>query len=338
MRIISLLAGANELLAELGLQSAICGTAHGAPGATGGVPIVARLVDEHTVDGHTPNGQTAGEPPLVETRAHEHVTRFVVDREAVGTLRPDVLITEEVCSVCLAAYEPLAAGVGVAQTTIEGQAVRLVSLHPRRLEDVLGPIVPLATLLQHPDRGHSLLKVRSSRLLALSMHVARYLVRHGGERPRVLLATVDGDWPRPDSSPPELRLPGRWMPDMIDAAGGLPLLAEAGDDDRASTPEVLRRAQPDVLIVGASSLATAVAATTQLAAAAEWQDVPAVRDGRAWALRFDELLTQPSPRLVDGVEVLLRIISPHVLGANGTPPAPERAVPVPSPPPMAQSS
>jgi len=31
------------------------------------------------------------------------------------------------------------------------------------------------------------------------------------------------------------------------------------------------------------------------------------------------------------VEVLLRIISPAALGANGTPPPTDRAVPVPSP-------
>lgn len=333
MRIVSLPAGANALLAELGLQSAICGTALGAAGAGNSVPVVAR-----PADGETSDGETSGEPPLVETSAHDHVTRFVVDRAAVSALRPDLLITEEVCPVCLAAYQPLAAGAAVAQTTIGGRAVRLVSLHARRLEDVLAPIVPVATLLQHPDRGHSLLKLRSSRLLALSMHVARYLVRHGGERPRVLLATVNREWPGSGVSRAELRVPGRWVPDMLDAAGGLPLLSQAGEDDATPAPEALRRAQPDVLIVGAPSLATAVAATTQLVSHADWQDVPAVRQGRAWALLFDGLLTHPSPRLVDGVEVLLRIISPHVLGANGTPPTPDRAVAVPSPPSMALSS
>ncbi|MDQ3699474.1 MAG: cobalamin-binding protein, partial [Chloroflexota bacterium] len=135
MRIVSLPAGANDLLADLGLQAAICGTALGAPRAAAGVPVVARLAD----------GEPSDELPLLVTRPHDHVTRFVVDRAAVGALRPDVLITEEVCPVCLAEYDPLAAGAAVAQTTIDGHEVRLVSLHARRLEDVLAPIVPLAT-------------------------------------------------------------------------------------------------------------------------------------------------------------------------------------------------
>jgi len=43
-------------------------------------------------------------------------------------------------------------------------------------------------------------------------------------------------------------------------------------------------------------------------------------------LKLDGLFTRPAPHLVDAVEVLLRMVFPAALGANGTPPPPERAL------------
>lgn len=325
MRLVSFPAAANDLLADLGLASEIAGKAAGVPGEVRDAPDVARATDLPAPD----------QPLLSGLGAHEHTTRFVVDRPLLRAVRPDVLITEEVCPVCRAAYRPLADGAAVSHTTIDGQDVTLVTLNARRLEDVLAPIVPLATMVGHPQRGHSLLNTRSARLLALGMHVARHLVRNGGDRPRVVLAAVGGELSGPRGVPPgagsPLRLPGRWLPDMIDAAGGVPLLAEAGGDDLTLAPERVSQAQPDVLLLGAPDLASARGAATALAADGAWGDVPAVRQGRTWALHLDGLFTHPSPRLVEGVEILLRIIFPQALGANGAPPAADRALPVHAP-------
>ncbi len=320
MRLVSFPAAANDLLADLGLASEIAGKAAGVPGEVRDAPDVARATDLPTPD----------QPLVSGLRAHEHTTRFVVDRPLLRAVRPDVLITEEVCPVCRSAYRPLVDGAAVSHTTIDGQDMTLVTLNARRLEDVLAPIVPLATLVGHPQRGHSLLNARSARLLALGMHVARHLVRNGGDRPRVVLAAVGDELsgPRGMALGAPLRLPGRWLPDMIDAAGGVPLLAEAGADDLTLAPDRVSRARPDVLLVGAPDLASARGAATALVADGAWGHVPAARQGRIWALRLDGLFTHPSPRLVEGVEILLRIIFPQALGANGAPPAADRALPV----------
>jgi hypothetical protein len=152
------------------------------------------------------------------------------------------------------------------------------------------------------------------------MHVARYLVRVGGSRPSVALVRPGGQ----DAPDGGLVAFGRWFPDLLDAAGGVPRLVAAGADDASVGPAALRAAALDLLIVGAEDGAGQDGLARASAAAAALDGVAAQR----WALRLDGLFTRPGPHLVDAVEVLLRMVFPAALGANGTPPPPDRARPL----------
>jgi iron complex transport system substrate-binding protein len=304
MRIVTLPPGPTDLVEALGLAS----------------EVVGRTGDPAAVPGHNQAGDLAREvdppepdrPLVAGVAPHAHVARYVVDESALAAARPEIILTEEVCPVCRALYRGLADGVAVAEAGVDGRDVPLLTFNPRRLEDALAPIVPVATLLGRAERGERLLHARGARLLALSMHVARHLVRTGARRPTVALIRGEADGDR-------LVVPGRWIPDLIDAAGGIPLLVGAGEDDVRVTPEEVGRAQPEIVVVGADGPAWA----DRGAAAMAHLSVPGAQ---VWALRYDGLFTRPGPRLVEAVEVLLRMISPAALGANGTPPAPDRAV------------
>jgi iron complex transport system substrate-binding protein len=301
MRIVSLPPGATDLVRALGLGAEIVGGVEDGAGAA----RVARDVDPPQPDA----------PILEGISPHAHVARYLLDPDALGAARPEVILTEEVCPTCRAGYASLADGAGVGRGIVSGRPVQVVSFTPRRLEHALAPIAPVAAVLGRAERGQALSHARGARLLALSMHVARHLVRSGGRRPTVALLRADGD---------RLVAPGLWYPDLVDAAGGVPLLARAGEEDVPLTPAGVGAAGPDLVIVGADTLAQAEAALETLR--------PAVAAVPAWALRLDGLFTHPGPGLVEAVETLLRIISPAALGANGTPPPPDRAIPVPAPP------
>jgi hypothetical protein len=96
----------------------------------------------------------------------------------------------------------------------------------------------------------------------------------------------------------------------------------AGADDAPVSPAALRAAALDLLIVGAED-AEGQDGLARASAAGAFEGVAAQR----WALRLDGLFTRPGPHLVDAVEVLLRMVFPAALGANGTPPPPDRARP-----------
>ena len=45
-----------------------------------------------------------------------------------------------------------------------------------------------------------------------------------------------------------------------------------------------------------------------------WHDLPAVRDNNVWAVDATSYFSRPGPRVVDGAEILARIIHPEIFG------------------------
>jgi iron complex transport system substrate-binding protein len=59
---------------------------------------------------------------------------------------------------------------------------------------------------------------------------------------------------------------------------------------------------------------------------AGWDDLPAVKSGEVWATDATSYFSRPGPRVVDGVEILARILHPEIFGA----PTDDQAVRVPA--------
>ena len=57
-----------------------------------------------------------------------------------------------------------------------------------------------------------------------------------------------------------------------------------------------------------------------------WNELPAVREGRVWALDATSYFSRPGPRVVEGAEILSRILHPELFG----PPDESDAVRVPA--------
>ncbi len=324
VRIVCLLPGLTQLLYHLRLGSELAG--RGAeclvPEPVASLPVAGRLLafDEEGAPGAS---------PLVDVphAGREHLARYAADRAALAALGADVVLTEEVCPICLGAYRPVGPHLLEAGVSLGGRRVRVISYRPTRLIDAVDDIVALAALFGCQEQAERLQKQRGARLLALRMHVARFIVRAGATRPRVAVL----EWPASMESF-RLQALGRWVPDMVDAAGGLPVLAEAGERDRLVALEDLMAACPSFVIAGRRGSPLERVAR-DLADAAQEGDAsplePLQRMGAAvWVADFDWLLAFPGPGLVGGVEMLIRIILPAALGANGVPPPADLARPL----------
>jgi iron complex transport system substrate-binding protein len=98
--------------------------------------------------------------------------------------------------------------------------------------------------------------------------------------------------------------PGHWIPEMIEAAGGVALLGTGGAKSRRVTWDDVRASRPDVVVVapcgfdreGSARLADELVASGILPAV----PVHAVDANASWA--------RPGTRLVDGVEELAAIL------------------------------
>ena len=105
---------------------------------------------------------------------------------------------------------------------------------------------------------------------------------------------------------------GHWVPDLVTAGGGRAVLAHGGADSRRASWDDVAGATAEVVLVApcgyhldhAATLAEQVVHRGSLPAGAE-----------VWAVDADSHFVRPGPRLVDGAEVVARILHPDRAGA-----------------------
>ncbi|MBW0009569.1 MAG: hypothetical protein JO063_05530 [Pseudonocardiales bacterium] len=117
------------------------------------------------------------------------------------------------------------------------------------------------------------------------------------------------------------------MPQQVGVAGGDPGFGTSGEVSRTTTAEEISAYAPEVIVLAPCGF-YAVDTLRELPRArlpAGWPELPAVRDGNVWALDATSYLSRPGPRVVDGAEILARILHPEVLG----PPEDRHALRVP---------
>ena len=144
------------------------------------------------------------------------------------------------------------------------------------------------------------LRVRLGRQRAMTEHL---------DRPNVLLL----EWPDPPFTP------GHWIPDQIVAAGGRPLLANAGGRSSQTTWEAIGSSGAEILILAPCGFdqSAAEAQLTDVLTRPEVVGLPAVRTGKSARRRCRRLHRASRPAcLLDGVDVLRSIIHPD-LAAGG---------------------
>jgi iron complex transport system substrate-binding protein len=212
---------------------------------------------------------------------------YRLDEGALSGLDADLVVTQDLCAVC-------AVDVSVVDDALAhlGCTAEVLTIDPHTIEEVLESIGTLGKASGHEAEAASLVEGLRARLAAVRRRVA------GRPRPRVMLL----EWTDPPFAP------GHWVPEMIAAAGGEPLLGTAGEKSRRVTWEQVHAAEPEVVVVapcgydraGAQALADELVANGVLPAGVP---VHAVDANAAWA--------RPGTRLVDGVEELAALLHPE---------------------------
>ena len=288
VRILSLLPAATEIVYALGLGEHLVGVSDDCdwPPEVADVPVVSRAaLDTRGMSSAAIDAAVAAQDPSHNGRGLYHL-----DPQRVRALRPDLVLTQEVCEVCaLSARDVAAAGLDA--------SARVVSLNAVTLEQVLEDIETVGRAAGVTERAVALVADLLERLNVVRLRAAHV------ERPRVLCL----EWLDPPYSA------GHWVPEMVEIAGGEERIgAPGGPSRRIDWEEVLAyRPQALALIPCSLPLAQVAAEFDQLRARPGWADLPAVRAGRVFAIDT-HLFSQPGPRLVDGVEALARLLHPQV--------------------------
>jgi iron complex transport system substrate-binding protein len=211
---------------------------------------------------------------------------YHLDEGALAGLDADLVVTQDLCAVC-------AVDVSVVDDALAhlGCTAEVLTIDPHTLDDVFASIETLGKATGHEEEATDLVRYQRRQLAALwGWSVSR-------PKPRVMFL----EWTDPPFAP------GHWIPEMIELAGGIPLLGTPGEKSRRVTWDLGHAARPDVVVVapcgydreGSQSLADDLVASGALPVGVP---VHAVDANASWA--------RPGTRLVEGVEELARLLHP----------------------------
>jgi iron complex transport system substrate-binding protein len=107
---------------------------------------------------------------------------------------------------------------------------------------------------------------------------------------------------------------GHWMPELIEAAGGINLFGATGANSPWISWEQVAAADPDVILVAPCGYDIPVTLREMgvLAGNAIWQGLRAVRAGSVYVADGNAYFNRPGPRLVESAEILAEILHPEV--------------------------
>jgi iron complex transport system substrate-binding protein len=284
MRIVSLVPHATELLFALGLGPQVVAVTHECdfPREAVELPKVTRDV--------LPGGLSAGEiDAAVRERTLQGEAIYALDREALGALEPDLIVTQELCPVCAVSYDEVAA---LAEQL--PSRPRVIALDPKTLGETLGDVRTLAQATDSRDRGVELIAQAAGRIDRVKLAVRG--------QPRLRVAALE--WLDP------VYVAGHWTPQMIELAGGEDVLGLPGEHSEVFSWEQVAAARADVVVVMPCGYDAARAREEALEHADELRALGA---RRIVAVNASAYFSRPGPRLIDGLELLGHILHPERL-------------------------
>ena len=283
MRVVSLLPSATEIVCALGAADELVGISHECdfPDAIRGLPVLsrARVANE---------GASGAIDASVRAMVRDALSIYRVDEKALAQAAPDLIVTQDLCEVCAVSLDDVRAAVA---RLAQRDSVRVVSLRPTRLADVLGDIERVAEALGRAEQGRALRRQLEGRIHAIADRAARAVATHG--RPSV--ASIE--WLDP------LMLGGTWMPELIELAGGRAVGAAAGELARTIRPEDLARLRPDVVLVKPCGFPLARTLEERSLIARDIQG-PLGSGARVYVSDGNAYFNRPGPRLVESLEIL----------------------------------
>jgi len=288
-RIVSLLPSATEIVCALGLADRLVAVTHECdypPDAIAGLPRITGNLLPLEVQG------SREIDAAVRAAVGGGHGLYSIDDALLADLEPDLVLTQELCSVCAVAY-PAVLEAARAAGGEDGPMV--VSLEPHRLEDVFATIELVGQLAGVGERGS---EVAGSLRKRLGQVGAGAPTRAPAPRVAVI------EWLDP------LFAPGHWVPEQIELVGGQSVLGTAGQRSVEGTWDAVAAADPEVVVLGLCGfdLDHSLAEWSAFEAPAALHTTTAWRNGQVWAIDGSAYVSRPGPRVVDGMEILAAIL------------------------------
>jgi iron complex transport system substrate-binding protein len=288
LRIVSFLPAATEMLYLLGLGDNLVGRSHECdypPEALDKPVIVDCALDLSKLS-------MAEIDAAVTKRIASGASLYKVDEAKLREAAPDLLITQNLCQVC----GPAGNEVSQVLKTMSSPP-KILWQTPRSFEEVLEAVRTLGKETGTAEKADDWARGAASRVQEIASATKKL--------PRVKASFLE--WVDP------VYCGGHWIPQMLEWAGAEDRNSRNGTDSVRIPWEKVLDHQPEVIIVSPCGFKTAKALEQSLLLKRRpgWNDLPAVRRGRVYAVDANAYFARPGPRVVDGVELLAHLAHPE---------------------------
>ena len=285
-RVVSLIASATEIVAELGYEHALVGRSHECDFP----PSVERLpvCSEPRID---VSGTSLEIDEAVKGAVREALSVYAVFKDELQRLKPTVIVTQTQCEVCAVNLKDVEAAV----CELVDSNPQIVACEPMELKDVWTDIQKVADALDDTEAGISLNAELQRRLNEIE--VRRKMIE---ERPTIACI----EWLEP------LMIAGNWVPELVEIAGGKAIMAEVGKHSPYQSWDELAELDPDVIAIMPCGFD--IARTQQelnlLTENPIWSSLSAVKNNRVFLTDGNQYFNRPGPRVVESAEILEEIL------------------------------
>ncbi|HEX8495186.1 MAG TPA: cobalamin-binding protein [Pyrinomonadaceae bacterium] len=303
-RIVSLLPSATEIVCALKLTENLVGITHECdypPEVVGKPVLTASRISHETMS-------SAEIDHAVRSQLDGHGSIYDLDEQRMHALKPDLILTQELCDVCAVSYKTVERAARMFETD-----VRVVSLEPNTISDIFMNIRMVGELTNREAEAERIVTELAARLERLKNALA-----HIENRPRTLML----EWLEPAFAP------GHWVPEQVSIAGGDHAFGRVGQPSVTTTAEEIKAYAPEVIVmIPCGYYKEDILRQLPHARLPDgWRDLPAVQSGEVWAVDATSYFSRPGPRVVRGAEILARILHAEVFG----PPTEHEALRVPA--------
>lgn len=217
--------------------------------------------------------------------------QYEINLPLLKRLKPDLVITQELCGVCAASHPEVL------------EAIGCLSPKPKAISVSAGCVQELFDAIETLGRatGHGEQAMKLNRRLKREWSQVERRADSIKIKPKVWCA----EWLDP------LMVSGHWIPEMVAAAGGVDGLGKAGKDSRRVEWDEVFRYNPDVILVMPCSFSmertrNEISLLTRLSG---WKKSSAVKGKRVFVVE-GSFFHRAGPRLIEGLKIMAGLFHP----------------------------
>ena len=290
-RIVSLLPSATEIVCALGAGDDLVGRSHECdyPAEIQHLPVLTRPRFMPAASSGEIDRQVR--ELAIEARAEDALGVYAIEMDVLQQLGPTHIVTQTQCEVCAVSLRDVERAV----EHLTGFDTKLIPLAPNSLNDIWDDIQRTAEALGLGEQGRSLTRELQDRIDS---------VPGTSSAPRVAVV----EWAEP------LMTAGHWTMELIERAGGVPVIGAPKGPSLHFEMSDLAGADPDFIIIAPCGfdLARTREDARLLNAREDWQALRAVQQGRVALIDGNQYVNRPGPRVVETLEIIAEIINPNL--------------------------